>query len=293
LIGLKLGITQNDCTQASTIAARSSSKSWRLHKPVSGKGGSGQSDGWQAGGEAGYRSRLWNHHMTLCYGKGDVEMGWGRPDAVQDTSIDTLTKKQRFSRMGSSLLQATYWAAYPGRRIRMEVGGWWQDRMPAKTRVVSYAPDSTGAGLDTFNLQPQEFRAFKFTLQPSITVAGPLRVGLRWDHIGYLDPKAHTNTIEPLSNSTVVRTGSRNPNEPMGASPWEREAVNSDIVSPYAELNLASGFQVRASWSGAWYGWPVWRQGTVDSFHANSTLSAWLTYHFGQSQPKQHEQSEE
>ncbi len=241
--------------------------------------------GWQAGGEAGYRMRNWNNQLTVSYGMSDVEMGWSSPDAVQDVTMDTIMNKPRFSRMGSSLLQTVYWSCYQGQKIRMEGGAWWQDRMPAKKWAVSYAANSA-SGLDTFNLQAQEFRAYKVTFQPSLTINGPFRIGLRWDHIGYLDPKAHTNTIEPLSNSTIVRTGSRDPTEPIGPSLWEREAVNCDLVTQYAEIDIATGFQVRASWSGALYSDAVWRQGKTDSFHANAALSAWLTYHFGMSQEK-------
>ncbi len=245
-----------------------------------------KSNGWQMGGDAGYRSKTWQHHMTLSYGKNDVEMGWSRPDAVEDFSLDTasILSEQRFSRMGSSLFQAVYWMEYQGRRFHMEGGAWWHDRMPAKRGITTILSSGDGS-YDTVLLQAQEFRTIKYSLQPSLDIVGPLSIGLRYDHIQYFDPNGHSNTVEPLTNSALQPIIDSTGGRVWGPSLWDREAVNCDILSPYLELNLESGFKVRASWSGAWYQKSVWRQGSVDSFHANATLSAWLTYHFAQSQP--------
>ena len=225
--------------------------------------------GWQGGLEAGFRSKTWTHFTTLSYGIGDVQMAWSRPDATQDPSIDTSKLEQRFSRKGSTLFQAVYWTKFKMNRLQLEGGAWWQNRQPAKTTMV-HLPSDPGLS-DTLVLKSQNFRAIKITFTPSFTIAGPLKIGVRYDAIRYLDPNAHTNSIERLTDKALRPILDSTRSQIWGPSQWDREAVGSDIISPYLELDLESGLQIRTLWSGAWYSDPVYRQGRISTFHSNAT----------------------
>lgn len=270
--GLALGLLGGFQTvpRDSTVREIRNTDMFRIHHWPS-------TSGWQAGAEAGYQTRRWNHRLVISHGRGDVQMGWSGPDAVQDQAMDST--EMRFTREGSALSQAVYWMGYRGPRLRLEAGGWFQARNPSKRevehRLVNNMPD-------TVRLSAQDFRAAKFSLQPAFTVARPLLLGFRYDAILYLDPAAHANSIEPASDQTlrpILDTAGLRIEAPAR---WEREAVNGHILSPFAELDFGGGFHVRATWSGAWYDKPVWRQGKAGRFHGNAVLAAWLTYRFAQ-----------
>ncbi|MEO6095690.1 MAG: hypothetical protein ABIW76_08420 [Fibrobacteria bacterium] len=235
-------------------------------------------EGWQGGIELGSRSKAWSHNVTISYGNGDVLMAWSRPDAVLDPSIDTIKMEERFSRKGSALFQAVYWAKFHGGRFGCEGGAWWQDRKPAKTLMV-HLPSDQGVS-DTLPLRGQEFRALKLSLTPSFAVTGSFKLGIRYDGIRYLDPDAQSNSIEGLTDQAQRPVLDSTGSAVWGPSRWDREAVGADIISPFLEWELAPGLQTRVLWSGAWYTDPVRRQGSVSSFHSNATISAWLSYQF-------------
>lgn len=254
----------------STVREIANTDQFRIHRWRS-------TSGWQGGAEAGYRSKGWEHRLVLSHGRGDVQMGWSGPDAVQDQAMDS--NEVRFTRKGSALTQAVYWMGHRSPRLRLEAGGWFQARNPSRRevehRLVNNLPDTT-------YLRSDGFRAAKLSLQPALTVARPLLLGLRYDAILYLDPGAHANTIEPISDRALRPVLDSAGFRLEGPALWEREAVNGHILSPFAELDFGGGFHVRATWSGAWYSQPVYRQGTVGRFHANAVLAAWISFRFAQ-----------
>ncbi|GEM_PF-3729454 len=239
-----------------------------------------RSQGWQAGGEAGFAGSLWEHHFTMSHGDGDVNMAWSGPDAV--FLPGRVSPDVEWTRTGSALSQAVYWGGFHPGGWRVDAGAWMQWRSPAKDTGYPYA-----AGADTaLQLRSQDFRAVKFALETSWRLGGMLNLGLRYDGFLYLDPSAHANTTEPLTDAAlrpipiILPDGTQG--QLTGPSPWEREAVNSHIVSVFAQLDPGGDFHARAGWSGAKYGKEVTRQGSIGDFHANATLAAWFTYRFGQ-----------
>jgi hypothetical protein len=121
-------------------------------------------------------------------------------------------------------------------------------------------------------------------------------VAVRLDGIWYLDKRATTDTIEPLTDEALRPIPVRNPagmvvDRLQGASRWEREAVDCAVISPLAEVTIAEIFRLRATWSGAFYSHPVHRQRRVSDFHANVSLAAWLIYRFRISAEEEEEEA--
>lgn len=232
--------------------------------------------GWQAGAEAGYRGFDWEHRLALSHGRGDVQMAWSGPDPVYDPTLDSTML--RFTRSGSALTQAVYWMGFRSGRLRLEGGAWWQARAPSKRQAAFLRADGSA---DTLRLGSRDFRAAKLSLQPALA-AGPLLIGLRYDGFFYLDPAAHANTLEMLTDQALRPVTDSLGVRLEGPSPWEREAVDAHILSPFVELDLGAGLHVRATGSGAWYRKTVWRQGGYGRFHGNAVLAAWMAFRFVQ-----------
>ncbi len=239
------------------------------------------SHGWQVGCESGWHGEAWEHHLSAARGQGDVHMAWSAPDAVW--RIDRTGWNVNWSHDGSALTQATYWGSVRGASWNLDWGAWWQWRQPAKDTSYPYNTDRPGPD-SVATLRSQDFRALRYSGDASFRAASALTIGLRVDAFVYLDPKAHANTQEYLSDAALrnipdtLSDGSLSLK--LGPSPWEREAVNARIFSPYAQADLGGDFHARATWTGAWYGNDVWRQGKASAFHSNFTLAAWFTYRF-------------
>jgi hypothetical protein len=238
--------------------------------------------GWQGGVELGLVRGPVEQRLVLVHGYGDVEMGWSGPDFV--LVADPAASQDRLLRRGSALSQVVYWGAVSTRSLRLGLGAWGQWRRPAKEPHVWELFDPATQGFVPVALVPQDFRAAKVALEPAYR-RGPLTVGVRLDGFHYFDKGATTNSIEPLTDEALrpvfVDPNSAIPNRVVGASRWEREAVDCLVVSPIVEWQFGEVVRLRGSWSGAWYTKPVRRQQIVSDFHANVTLAVWLVYRVG------------
>jgi hypothetical protein len=241
-----------------------------------------RSSGWHAGAEVGFDLGGFGQHLSVAHGWGDVEMAWGAPDYVY--IADPVLMYDRFTRQGSTLLQAAYWGYLSTRRFQVLAGAWGQWRRPSKVERISTVFNEVTEQLEDISSRTQDFRAAKMTLEPAVNL-GPASFGVRLDGIVYLDKKATTDTVEPQVDSALRRVTALSPTgTPVavpGPSLWEREAVDSLIVSPFVDLRLGEIVRVRTSWSGAWYSAAIHRQREASDFHANVTVSVWLVYRFG------------
>jgi hypothetical protein len=240
-----------------------------------------QSSGWHAGVEAGFARGAFGHLLTITHGWGDVEMATAAPDYVYVRETDA---RDRFTREGSRVLQAVYSGHVTTRRFRLFTGVWGQWRRPSPVVRTYSIFDELQQQMVTLTSPAQPFRAAKVNLEPALTF-GPAAVGVRLDGILYFDKKATTGTIEQVVDEALRPATITRPDGTQatvtGASLWEREAVDSLIVSPFVDVWIGQVVRVRGSWSGAWYTRPIHRQRQDAAFHANLTLSAWLVYRFG------------
>lgn len=242
-----------------------------------------RSSGWHAGLEAALARGRLGQQVSVSYGSGDVEMAWGAPDYVYVE--DPVVMHDRFSRKGSTLLQAVYWGHFISQRWRVLGGVWGQWRRPARmTRTWNVWDEPTQQSVPV-NATTQAFRAAKVNLEPAVTL-GPASFGVRMDAIRYFDKKATTDTVEPLTDEalrpvTVPSAMGLSPQAVRGPSRWEREAADSLIVSPFVACRIGEVLRLRASWSGAWYSHAIHRQRRNSDFHGNVTISAWLVHRFG------------
>jgi hypothetical protein len=242
-----------------------------------------RSSGWQVGAEAGFVHRMSDHHLTISHGRGDVEMAWGAPDWIY--LEDLALHRDRFTRAGSKLSQAVYWGSVRGSRLQLAGGVWGQWRQPARAQREWSVWNDLAQEMETVTATTRDFRALKANLTPGYRT-GPVALGLRLDGIRYVDKGATTDTVEPLTDEALRPLEARDPTGTIvdrveGASRWEREAVDCAVISPFIELTIAQVFRARASWSGALYTRPIYRQHRVSAFHANVALSAWLIHRFG------------
>lgn len=256
-----------DSTKAVFVAASSAAYGWK------------QASGWQAGIGLGYVGAAWEHHLSALHGSGDVRMAWSAPDPVYRWHVNP--PEVPWTREGSSLSLATYWGAFRMGGAQVDFGAWMQWRRPASDTSLPYRPpgDTVDAAFST-----QEFRALRIALDPRVRLGGKGWLGLRQDLILYLDPNAHANTTELLTDEALrpIRgAGSTGDTVQLeGPSRWEREAADCLVLTPYAQYDFTQGFHARAAWSGAWYGRAVSRQGTAGKFHGNATFSVWYTHSF-------------
>lgn len=254
-------IVPEDSSSYSPITASTLKTRWR------------RSEGFQAGGEAGFSGKHWEHHLAASYGRGDVKMVGGGPDPVY--KAEGLTPYSPWSWEGSALAQVIFWSGFQSDRWTVYGGAWGQWRMPAK---------DSGMVHDSLALRAQDFRAVKLAFEPAYRLGDMVTLGLRYDRIQYLDPMAHANTTEPLTDEAlrgiIVTDENGSESQVIGPSRWEREAADCHVLSPFAQLEMAESFHARAGWSAAWYGRPVTRQGSADTFHANFHMAVWFTYQF-------------
>lgn len=245
-----------------------------------------RASGWQAGLELAFARGPIQQRVIASHGTGDVEMGWGSPDYVLHT--DPITTQDRLLRRGSTLSQVVYWGSLDLRSFRIDAGAWGQWRRPAKEPRVWELIDPDTLGSVPVTLVPQDFRAAKAALEPAYRI-GPLTLGVRLDAFYYPDKAATTNSVEPLTDEALrpifIEQNSSIPVRVHGPSRWEREAVDSLVVSPIVEWQVGEIVRVRGSWSGAWYTRPVRRQQVVSDFHANVTIAVWLVHRFGTRRP--------
>ncbi len=248
--------------------------------------------GYQMGGELGWVKEGLENHIALAYGKDEVEMGWGAPDMVYRSDLDS--NRFRFRRKGSTLTHLAYWGAYQNPRFNVTWGSWYQWRNPNQRqdssvpfdRADSIYLDTIRFSLDSLTAKTQAFRSAKFALEPVFKL-GNTSIGINVNAILYFDKKATANTWETRTDEALRyvtikdRATGKTIDTVIAASLWDREAADNLTLSPFVRYDVGEIFHLRALWSGAWYSAPVHRQRENDHFHANVTLSAWITYRFG------------
>jgi hypothetical protein len=260
--------------------------------------------GWHIGTELVLNTKGVVQNATLAYGRGSVYLAGGSPDCVNRPSskvgavVDSWKYDEmipNFSMEGSSALYGMYWLNWRWKKLTVDGGiaGTW--RIPEKSSVT-YAFDHTyyyldsasiyreGGYKDTAALMAQDFKTVKCALRISYPLAKYLRVGARYDEIHFFTPDAHSNIpdIEPVSNDYTLLEPNGNNFEYVDKDParWEREAVNTHIITPFVALEVANMLRIQASYAFAFYDSPILRQSVLARWHGNFSLSATLNYRF-------------
>jgi hypothetical protein len=243
-------------------------------------------DGWHAGLEIAHTWKTLSHNLLISYGKGDVGMAWGGPDYVNQPRDDSYLR--------DALTYGLYWGNLRVKKLSIDFGVWGLWRNPPDDPVrytfnnSDWVSDSNGQikwtdMFDTLSLSAQDYWAVKFSLAPSIVVARRLRVGLRYDHLQYLTPKAHSNIFE------LTKLPRIDPMDPYASDHlyqqnqpalWEKESINTDVISPQLSFDLYKTLELRGAYSFAFYDKPVKRQNRWATMHSNLTLGAIVTYRF-------------
>lgn len=263
-----------------------------------------QTSGWHIGTELVLNTKGLVQNAILAYGRGSVFMAGGAPDYVNRPStkagavIDAWNYDEmipNFSMDGSAILYGMYWMNWRWRKLTVDGGiaGSW--RMPEKN-AVTYGFDNTylyldsagilrtGGNKDTLTLTAQDFKSIKCALRISYPVAKYLRVGARYDEFHYFNPNAHSNIFEikPVVNDYTTQDpgGNNFAFDDTDPAKWEREAVNTHIITPFVALELANTLRIQAAYAFAFYDSPILRQSVLARRHGNFSLGATLTYRF-------------
>lgn len=258
-----------------------------------------RSTGWHIGMELAFNTKITNHIGVISYSKGDVRTGWGSPYFINKPDnggvtdwYDSSEFIPDFTMEGSELTYGVYWANFNYKRIMLDLGisGFWQN--PEKHPVTysfdnSHWEDSAGYTIwvhqiDTLTLKAQDFKALKGAVKASFSIVKPLRIGVRYDEIHFFNPGAHTNSPE-------LGVGFADPMDPSSSTfkmlynksaKWEREAVNTRIITPFLSVELAKLLRIRAAYAFAFYEKPIIRQSRLSDRHGNFSLGATVTYRF-------------
>ena len=263
-----------------------------------------KTSGWHIGTELVLNTKGLVQKAILAYGSGTVFLASGSPDYVNKPSanvgsvVDSWNWNEmipNFSMEGSSVLNGMYWANWRWKKLEVDggVAGTWQ--IPAKNSVT-YAFDHTyyyldsasiyqyGGYKDTATLTAQDFKAIKCALRISYPLMKNFRIGARYDEFHFFNPDAHSNIpdIEPVVNDYTILEPNGNDfgfvdNDP---AKWEREAVNTHMITPFVALEWANMLRIQASYAFAFYDSPILRQSVVARYHGNFSLGATLTYRF-------------
>jgi hypothetical protein len=259
-----------------------------------------RSTGWHIGMELAFNTRRTNQIGIFAYGKNDVRMGWGSPSYINKPDnggvsdwYDPNEQRPDFTMEGSALTYGVYWANLNFKRLMIDLGlsGVWQ--RPAKD-VVTYSfynahwgLDSSGywvliEQIDTSAIQAQDFKTLKGAIKASYRIARNFRAGCRYDEIHFFNPEAHANVPElswqmadPMdTTASTLKMLYNNP------ARWEREAINTRIVTPFLSFEIAKILRIRAAYACAFYDKPVYRQSKLSDWHGNFSLGATVTYRF-------------
>lgn len=258
--------------------------------------------GWHIGTELVVNTKKTNYYGIVAYGRDDVLLGWLAPDYINRPKkggiIDWFLPEEympEFSVDGSAILYGMYWSNITYKNLTLDYGvsGVWGN--PAKDRV-SYSFDNgywyiTQNGevkwqdqIDTLTLQAKNYKMLKGAVKTNYRIAKTLNLGLRYDEIRFFNPGAHSNIPElgwqrpdllgaDSTGSTIKYIYDKQ-------AQWEREAVNTRIVTPFVSLEVGKTFRINAAYAFAFYDKPVYRQSKIADWHGNFTLGATLTYRF-------------
>ncbi len=258
-----------------------------------------RSAGWHIGMELAFNTKITNHIGIISYSKGDVRTGWGSPYYVNEPDnggvtdwYDSSEFIPDFTMEGSSLTYGVYWANFNYKGLMLDIGvsGFWQN--PEK-HSVAYSfdngkwVDSSGYiiwvdQIDTLTLKAQDFKALKGAVKASFCIVKPLSIGVRYDEIHFINPDAHSNIPE-------LGVGFPDPMDPSSSTfkllynepaRWEREAVNTRIITPFLSVELAKLLRIRTAYAFAFHDRPIIRQSKLSDRHSNFSVGATLTYRF-------------
>ncbi len=256
--------------------------------------------GWHVGMELAFNTKRTNHIGIAATGKGDVLMGRGAPYYINKPDNGGVTDwfqpnelRPEFTMAGSALTYGVYWANLNFKRLMIDLGlsGVWQ--RPAKD-VVTYSFYNTYWGLDsagywvlieqidTSSIQAEDYKTLKGAMKASYRIGRNVRIGCRYDEIRFFNPDAHSNVPElgwqmadPMdTTASTLKLLYNNP------ARWEREAVNTRIITPFLSFELVKTVRIRAQYACAFYDRPVYRQSRVSDFHGNFSLGVTVTYRF-------------
>ena len=258
-----------------------------------------RSTGWHIGMELAFNTKRTNHIGIVAYGKDDVLLGWGSPYYINrpyNGGVTDWYEKAEltpdFSMKGSALTHGMYWVNFNFKRFMLDLGisGVWQK--PAKD-AVTYSFNNSGwvdsAGyiiwldkIDTSTLRAEEFKNLKGAVKASYRFGKSLRIGCRYDEIHFFNPDAHSNIPElgvgifdPMDPTpSTIKLLYNNP------AKWEREAVNTRIITPFLSLEIVKTLRIRTAYAFALYDEPVYRQSRLSDWHGNFSLGMSVTYRF-------------
>ncbi len=259
--------------------------------------------GWHMGMELALNTKKINQIGIVAHGKGDVLMAWGSPYYVNKPNNGGVTDWYEFGELipdfcmqRSALTYGIYWANLNFGRLMLDLGisGSWQK--PSK-HMVSYSFNNsywdTVSGywveinkIDTSTIRAVDFKTMKGAIKASFKVAKQLRIGCRYDEMHFFNPGAHSNISEftwdpdslgpdPTDSSGTILKYLYN--EPAR---WDREAVNTRIVTPFLSFEIAKLLRIHTAYSFAFYDKPVYRQSKLSDRHGNFSLGATMTYRF-------------
>lgn len=261
-----------------------------------------KTEGWHAGLEASIGTIRQNHTFAVSWGLGDVVLGWGTPDFVRYRAVDTVYNSgadtiyvDRYAKKNSSLTNLIYWGNSRLGRLTLSAGSWVMLRDPDQITFQEVNPhygpgysylngdslfSAAGAprGDSIVEIAPQPFNAVKLVLFPSVELAQILHAGVRVDHIRYLNPKAHTNLMEPVRDPALRYAQYPGIYEFYAPALWDAEAVNTTIISPILSIDFDGVAGITASYSYGLYDSPVSRQGAVANRHSNAAISTYFNY---------------
>lgn len=257
--------------------------------------------GWHIGTELAFNTKRTNHIGIVAYGKDDVLMGWGSPYYINKplnnggvTDWDNKAElTPAFSMEGSALTHGMYWVNVNLKRFMLDLGisGVWQK--PAKY-AVTYSFDNSGwvvdsSGytvwlhkIDTSTIRARDFKTLRGAIKASYRFGKSLRVGCRYDEIHFFNPGAHSNIPE-------LGVGIFDPMDPTPSTikyiynnpaKWDREAVNTRIITPFLSIELVKTLRISTAYALAFYDEPVYRQSRLSDWHGNFSLGMTLTYRF-------------
>jgi hypothetical protein len=199
-----------------------------------------------------------------------------------------------FSREGSSLTNIVYWGGYTGRKAGLQGGAWMMLRNPASGTIIEAnenlriaqtfldngdtVPIPADLAQDsTVSLSTQPFRAVKFALLPSFKPLENLTLGVRVDYIRFLTPDARTNAQEEITDPAMRprQTEAAHVTQAWySQSLWDREAVNTLVLSPVVAVDFKEYGSISATYSVGMYDREIQRHGVIGSVHQNFTLGA-------------------
>jgi hypothetical protein len=148
----------------------------------------------------------------------------------------------------------------------------------------SYESDGTGnpvyvVSYDTVAHAAEDYKTLKWAIKPSVRIGRRIWAGARVDGIYLAEAAAKTNIFQ--ATGAIDGTDAIRPIfDTENIAPWDEEAVNAHIVSPFVSLQAGKLLNITMGGSHAWYNKEVYRQGELSDSHWNMYLKATITYRY-------------